>query len=119
MKAHRAEHRVVTMSRVLRLSKSGYYAWLGRKPSARAVRSAELLAAIKAEHLDSHGIYGAPRILEKLRRRQLKTSRKRVARLMRVHAPVWSIGRWTPRRGANTTGGGMRRMGRESRQKQH
>lgn len=83
MKAHQAEHRVATMCRVLRLSKSVYYAWLGRKPSARRARSAELLAAIREEHLDSHGIYGAPRIHEKLRRRDLKTSRKRVARLMR------------------------------------
>lgn len=82
MKAHRAEHRVVTMCRVLDLSKSGYYAWLKRGPSVRARRNAELLEAIKEEHVASVGIYGAPRILAKLHRRGLKTSRKRVARLM-------------------------------------
>ena len=70
------------MCRVLKLSKSGYYAWLRRKPSARAVRSAELLRAIKDEHVKSKGTYGSPRIHERLVRRGLKTSRKRVAALM-------------------------------------
>lgn len=82
MRAHQAEHRIATMCRVLKLSKSGYYAWLRRKPSARAVRSAELLRAIKDEHVKSKGTYGSPRIHERLVRRGLKTSRKRVAALM-------------------------------------
>jgi putative transposase len=83
VKAHQAEHRVVTMCRVLVLSKSGYYAWLRRKPSARKKRSAELLAAIREEHVDSRGTYGSPRIYGRLVRRGLETSRKRVAGLMR------------------------------------
>lgn len=83
MKAHQAEHPVATSCRVLGLSRSGYYAWASRKPSAHAKRDEEVLAAIKEEHLASKGIYGAPRIQEKLRRRGIRVGRKRVARLMR------------------------------------
>ena len=83
MKAHQAEHPVATMCRVLGLSRSGYYAWVDREPSKHAKRDAEVLAAIRAEHLESKGIYGAPRIKEMLRRRDIKVGRKRVARLMR------------------------------------
>ncbi len=83
MKAHQVEHRVSTMCRVLRLSKSGYYAWLRRKPTPWAKRSAELLSAIREEHVDSRGTYRSRRIHERLVRRGLKTSRKRVAGLLR------------------------------------
>ena len=83
MKAHQAEHAVATLCRVLKLSRSGYYAWARRKPSARAQRDEEVLAAIREEHLGSLGIYGAPRIQEMLRRRDIKVGRKQVARLMR------------------------------------
>jgi putative transposase len=37
MSAHQAVFPIVTMARVLGVSKAGYYAWLRRPPSARAV----------------------------------------------------------------------------------
>ena len=51
------------MCRLLDVSASGYYAWLERGPSARAVSDAELLGKIRATHTASRGTYGAPRIL--------------------------------------------------------
>ena len=54
---------VATMCRLLDVSASGYYAWLERAPSARAVSDAELLGKIRAIHTASRGTYGAPRIL--------------------------------------------------------
>ena len=72
------------MCRLLDVSASGYYAWLERAPSARAVSDAELLEKIRAIHIASRGTYGAPRILHELREtHELHVSRKRVARLMR------------------------------------
>ena len=55
------------MCRLLDVSASGYYAWLERAPSARAVSDAELLKKIRAIHTASRGTYGAPRILHELR----------------------------------------------------
>ena len=75
---------VATMCRLLDVSASGYYAWLERTPSARAVSDAELLEKIRAIYIASRGTYGAPRILHELREtHELHVSRKRVARLMR------------------------------------
>lgn len=83
MKANQADHSVALMCRVLELSRSGYYAWLSRGPSARTTTDAQLLSAIREEHVASRGIYGAPRVHAMLKRRGMTTRRKRVARLMR------------------------------------
>ena len=72
------------MCRVLEVSKSGYYAWRERPPSARSIADAELLVRIKTIHDESRGIYGAPRIHAELRlKHHIFCSRRRVARLMR------------------------------------
>ena len=84
MSAHRAEYDVATMSRVLRVSRSGYYASRARAPSARALRNEELTEQIRAIHACSRGTYGAPRILTELREAGVTVNRKRVARLMAV-----------------------------------
>ena len=49
-------------TRVPRVSKSGYYEWRGRAPSARAVRHAWLTEQIQAVHLASRGVCGSRRI---------------------------------------------------------
>lgn len=73
------------MCHVLGVSKSGYYAWLGREPSPRAKRNAELLALIREIHEQSRGTYGSPRVHAELRLGHgIRCSKKRVARLMRL-----------------------------------
>jgi transposase InsO family protein len=67
---------------LLKVSRAAYYAWSARTPSARSLSDEELLTEILAEHKASRGTYGAPRITRALRARGLRTSRKRVARLM-------------------------------------
>ena len=52
---------VRTICRVLEVSRSGFYAWLKREPSARSVANAELLETIQEIHAESDGTYGAPR----------------------------------------------------------
>lgn len=73
------------MCRVLGVSESGYYAWRKRRPSARAVANAALLAQIRAIHRQSRQTYGSPRVHAALSAGQWTVNRKRVARLMREH----------------------------------
>lgn len=83
MKANRAEHRVVTMCRLLGVSPSGYHAWCTRGPSRRAQQDASLTDRIHAICSRSRGTYGAPRIHAELAAEGVRVGRKRVARLMR------------------------------------
>ena len=84
MRANRARWPIATMARLLRVSTSGYYAWLVREPSAHACGDAQLLARIRTLHASSRGTYGAPRIHVQLAREGMHVGRKRVARLMRM-----------------------------------
>ncbi len=80
----KAVHRVATMCRVLRVSRSGYYAWRHRPLSHRQRNDLELMERIVGIHQSSRGTYGAPRIMAELRLvHGIRCSRKRVARLMR------------------------------------
>lgn len=71
--------------RVPQRSRSGYYAWLRREPSARAQGNAALLETIREIHDESDGTYGAPRVHAELVERPQgpKASLNRVARVMR------------------------------------
>jgi putative transposase len=73
------------MCRNLDVSKAGYYAWRAREQSARSKRDSELVSYIRTAHIQSRKLYGSPRIYAELRENGVKTSRKRVARLMRQH----------------------------------
>lgn len=83
MKANQAAHAVTTMSRVLGVSASGFYAWCRRGPSPRAQDDEAVLRAIRRFHQRSRGTYGVPRIHRDLRDDGVRVGRKRVARLMR------------------------------------
>lgn len=73
------------LCRVLGVSPSGFYAWLQRPPSRRAVANAQLSATIQQVHAASHGVYGAPRVHAELcQGHGLRVGRKRVERLMRL-----------------------------------
>jgi putative transposase len=70
------------MCRVLKVHRSGYYAWKHTPVSDRGVEDAALLVAIKQSFEESHGIC-SPRIYRDLRAAGLNCSENRVARLMR------------------------------------
>jgi putative transposase len=72
------------MCRLLGVSTSGYYAWLKRGPSERALEDASLTELISEIHAMSWGSYGAPMIHEELADRGIHVGRKRVARLMKA-----------------------------------
>lgn len=75
---------IVLMCRVLTVSRPGYYAWRGRRPSARAQADTHLRIAIRAIHAASRERYGRPRIHRALQAQAVACSPKRVARLMRL-----------------------------------
>ena len=85
IRVHVQQWTVKTMCRVLEVSKAGYYAWRARGQSERSKRDAELVQHIHEAHVQSRKIYGSPRIYAELRRNGVRTSRKRVANLMREH----------------------------------
>ena len=99
MKANQAVFPVTTLCRVLGVSTSGYYAWLGRAPSARARSDARLTERIRELHQRSRGTYGVPRLLRDLADEGERVNHKRLARLMRA-AGVAGISR---RKGFKTT----------------
>jgi putative transposase len=100
VEAQKANHKVSTMCRVLKVSKSGYYGWSHRPPSARAKADATLAERIERVHRDSRETYGAPRVHAELRSLGVRCGRKRVARLMREAGLVGCGGR---RRKVRTT----------------
>jgi len=71
------------MCAVLKVSRSGFYAWLKREESARAREDRELLERIKEIHEKSRGTYGSPRVQQELIAQGVKCGRNRVARLMK------------------------------------
>lgn len=99
MNANQAVYRVATMCRVLEVSRSGYYAWLSREPSARAQANAVLLVKIQEIHEESDGTYGAPRMHRELAEGDAPPSLNRVARVMR-QAGIQGVSR---RKGVRTT----------------
>jgi putative transposase len=62
IEAQKATHQVCAMCRTLKVSKSGFYGWRDRAPSARAQTDALLMEKIARIHRDSRETYGAPRI---------------------------------------------------------
>lgn len=75
---------LAALCRVLRVSRSGYYAWLKRPASERARHDARLVPQIEVSYERSGSTYGSPRILGDLQEAGERVGRKRVARLMRV-----------------------------------
>ena len=71
------------MCKILEVSRSGYYSWLTRKPSERAITSTQLLDQIRKIHKQSRQTYGAPRIAAELNSSNFQASRPRVARIMK------------------------------------
>lgn len=73
---------VATLCRVLRVSRSGFYAWCERPESERSKQDRLLRLRIRASFDASRQRYGSPRIWKDLAEDDLHVSRKRVVRLM-------------------------------------
>lgn len=73
------------MCRVMKVHRSGFYAWLKQPESKRAKQDLLLLKRIQKSYRESNGVYGSPRIHKDLTAEGIRIGRKRVARIMREH----------------------------------
>lgn len=99
MDAQQGTHRVEKMAEVLGVSRSGYYAWLGREESPRDRANGELVERIEEIQRGVKYRYGSPRVTKALCREGTSAGHNRVARLMRDHG----LQARTPRRYRSTT----------------
>jgi len=71
------------LCRVLRVSRSGYYAWRIRLPSMRALEDERLRPNVVEAFKTGRGTYGSPRVHGELIDQGFEVGRRRIARLMR------------------------------------
>jgi transposase InsO family protein len=83
---HREIHKIESMCEVLKLSRSGYYAWKTRQPSRRQKDNEDLLGQIREVHIQNRRLYGSPRVAAELEKQGVRCGKNRVARIMREHA---------------------------------
>lgn len=82
--AEKAHYPVVVLCRVMEVRRSGFYAWLRRGPSLRARHDSILSAHIRTAFQSSRRTYGSPRVRAELASMGVRTSKRRVERLMRA-----------------------------------
>ncbi|MDQ3257912.1 MAG: IS3 family transposase, partial [Acidobacteriota bacterium] len=77
------EHSVDAVCRVLRVSRSGYYAWQSRQTRGATCSASELTAHIEAVFWRHSRRYGSRRITAELKAAGVTVGRSRVRRVMR------------------------------------
>ena len=85
---HQQEFSVSSMCRVFKLHRSGFYAWLKKPLSNRAIEDNRLLERIREFFIASGGTYGSPWIYKDLCETGESCSIHRVAKIMRNNKPV-------------------------------
>lgn len=83
IQAQRQCHSVVLLCASLNVSRSGFSAWLNRKPSRRQQTNNDVMKRIRQIHQRVNETYGSPRMHAELDHAGIKLSRSRVERLMR------------------------------------
>jgi putative transposase len=78
-----AHHPARLLCRAMGVSRSGYYAWRNRRPSARTQADQALTERIRLIHRRSRATYGSPRVQAELRAQGQRCGRRRIAQLMR------------------------------------
>jgi transposase InsO family protein len=66
-----------------KVSRSGYYYWLTRKPSLLAINREQISEKVEMIFHQSKGRCGSPKIVKELKPQGLYASRPRVARIMK------------------------------------
>jgi putative transposase len=82
VKAEKAHYPIAVLCSVLSVSRSGFYAWMQRPPSARAKSDAALVLDIRAAHKLGRRTYGSPRVHAELQAKGKQVGKNRVAKLM-------------------------------------
>jgi putative transposase len=82
IKTHRRRWPVGVQCRVLKVSRSGYYAWRRREPCVRVVWRHRVLQEIRQTFFTSRRTYGSPRVHQEIVMRGTRCCVNTVARLM-------------------------------------
>ena len=81
IKSVRFDYPLGLLCRVAGVSRSGFYAWLGRAPSLRSQEDERLKVAIKAVHVQTRETYGPLRVQPELAAQGFQAGRDRITRL--------------------------------------
>ncbi len=81
MNAMRFRRGIAMMCGILKVSKSGYYKWLNRKPSKLAQEEGRLEVEIKAAHKRTRETYGAERLQHELKDQGVSVGICRIRRI--------------------------------------
>jgi len=80
----KALYDVTVLCSLMKVSRSGFYAWAARPKSARALADEVLTVQIRAAFEANRKVYGSPRIHRELADDDVHVGRKRIARLMKA-----------------------------------
>jgi transposase InsO family protein len=83
MRQMRLHYPIVLTSRILKVSASGFYAWLDRPPCERAKEEIRLEVEIKAAHRRTRQTYGAERLQHELAEHGVRAGISRIKRIRR------------------------------------
>lgn len=82
--AEKANYPVTILCKVMRVARSGFYAWLRRDKSARQQENEELIPLVRQIHKESKETYGTRRMAAALRAMGYACGRARARTLMRL-----------------------------------
>lgn len=85
---HARVHRITALCQVLKVSRSGYYAWQGRPACARTLENRDVLTRIQTVHARAREAYGVVKTVRALRAEGQMYGHNRVARLRSLHGIV-------------------------------
>jgi putative transposase len=95
---HRHVFRVAPMCRMLEVTRGGFYQWLDKPESDRAIEDRRLLGLIRDSYDASGGVYGARRVLGDLREAGEVCGKHRVEKIMHAQKIKAIRGYKAPRR---------------------
>ena len=81
---HKGHFPVAVLCDVLKVSRSGYYAWTRRSPGPATLRREGLVGRIREVHGGSRDTYGSPRVYRALKAAGVACCENTVAKLMRA-----------------------------------
>jgi len=82
LKKHQKQYNIERACKILNISRSGFYEYLHRRKSKQAIENEALSEMIRDVFYEHHGRYGARRIQEVLKQRNIYANSKRISRLM-------------------------------------
>ncbi len=88
LKENQKKYNIQKACKILKISRSGYYDYLKRRKSKRAIENEVLSEMIEDIFHENKGRYGARRIQKVLEQKNIKVNPKRVSRLMSEHGLI-------------------------------